>query len=841
VDSISEQIAANRAAGRDLTERVRTLAESGDTAGLRDLAEKVWRDHPAWCEYNELDRIYDRAFPVRGPGDLADILDTPWPTVRRTMQLLVLSAPHGCQRASRAPFVAEAVAAGDAALLRLLIVSPVGELPTEAAVRALDGLYALGVLDATVVEHALLADEDLGYAVLGRAPRGADPSASAAACADLVQGIIDELLWRLTGPGGLTAASRLPEALKPRGLRFVLRALAWPKAHPLAGRLGAAALTEAERAELSGYLRGRPKTEQLRAFRLRLPAGDADALLPALGLADAGPLLVLLKDLDSEERSLMGHRPVRRDRTVILTAVAQAGSDGARRLLTVLPSEVVAAALGWNRPEVLKRVKHGALQGIAAYGLLPLAEGETVLDRYLALREIAKQGAKFGPERRLSHAAAVEIALDHLAQVAGYPDAERLEWDCEARIAAEPPPVVRAGGYTAELRMDGAEPAITVIKEGKLLKSVPAAVRANPGYAGLREHQERLRGQARRMRTGLIEKLVAAGGTLQPRDLARLMDLPAGTALLPALLWQDRQGAIGLLGQVDVSGPVTAVHPVTLYERGLLAQWQREIVSRRIRQPVKQAFRELYLLTPAEREAGDVSRRFAGHVVDGKVAAQLLSGRGWSMHDEYAAYQAERPAGPELVAVLTCDFHGYFGLGEVITGEVRFLAGRAPVPLDRVPSAVFSEVMRDLDMVVSVAGTGEWRDGSATMAQSRAQLLAALIADLGLDRVTVDGTCAVVRGTRATYRVHLTSGSIHVEPGGYLCVVPTSFGGSAHGRLFLPFADEDRMTSVILSKVLLLNDDEHITDPTILAQLPRYQPVEPGALAPAQRLHPLWK
>jgi hypothetical protein len=81
-------------------------------------------------------------------------------------------------------------------------------------------------------------------------------------------------------------------------------------------------------------------------------------------------------------------------------------------------------------------------------------------------------------------------------------------------------------------------------------------------------------------------------------------------------------------------------------------------------------------------------------------------------------------------------------------------------------------------------------------------------------------TLAVVHGSRATYRLHLTSGSIHVEPGGYLCVVPASFGGAAHHQLFLPFADEDRMTSVILSKVLLLNDDEHIKDPTILAQLP---------------------
>jgi hypothetical protein len=77
-----------------------------------------------------------------------------------------------------------------------------------------------------------------------------------------------------------------------------------------------------------------------------------------------------------------------------------------------------------------------------------------------------------------------------------------------------------------------------------------------------------------------------------------------------------------------------------------------------------------------------------------------------------------------------------------------------------------------------------------------------------------------VRGSRAAYRVHLTSGSIHLEPGGYPCIVAASFGGTPRRRRFLPFADEDRMTSVILSKVLPLNDDEHITGPVILAQLP---------------------
>jgi hypothetical protein len=334
-----------------------------------------------------------------------------------------------------------------------------------------------------------------------------------------------------------------------------------------------------------------------------------------------------------------------------------------------------------------------------------------------------------------------------------------------------------------------------------------------------------------------VERLVATAGTLAPDELGRLLSLPAGAAMLPALLWRDQAGVIDLLDKVDTAAPVSAVHPVELYERRVLADWQAEIVRRRLRQPVKQAFRELYVLTPAEREAGDVSRRFAGQTVDGRVAGQLLSVRGWFTHGEYDDHQATRAVGDGLIAALSCDFHGYFGMGDVQVGEVRFLtdgrrdAGRygaptgsgtiggTPVPLVDIPPVVFSEVMRDLDLVVSVAGTDPQAYGSPAQAASRAQVLAALIAELGLAGVTVEGHSAVVRGTRATYRVHLTSGSIHVEPGGYLCVVPASFGATAHRRLFLPFADEDRMTSVILSKVLLLAEDEKVTDRSILAQL----------------------
>jgi Domain of unknown function (DUF4132) len=265
---------------------------------------------------------------------------------------------------------------------------------------------------------------------------------------------------------------------------------------------------------------------------------------------------------------------------------------------------------------------------------------------------------------------------------------------------------------------------------------------------------------------------------------------------------------------------VSAAHPWHLHEAGSLASWQAEIVRRRIRQPVKQAFRELYLLTPAERAAGAASMRFAGHTVEGRVAAQLLSSRGWSTLGEYDDQQATRMIGG-LVAGVTCELHAnYFAGGPVTIGAITFQRDGLPVGLTDVPPLALSEVMRDLDLAVSVAGHTSG-SSSEVSTVSRAELLRALVADLGLPRVNVEGHYAMVRGSRTRYRVHLGSGSIHVDPGGYLCVVPASFGQQAHRNLFLPFADADTMTSVILSKVLMLAEDEKITDPSILAQLER--------------------
>ena len=76
---------------------------------------------------------------------------------------------------------------------------------------------------------------------------------------------------------------------------------------------------------------------------------------------------------------------------------------------------------------------------------------------------------------------------------------------------------------------------------------------------------------------------------------------------------------------------------------------------------------------------------------------------------------------------------------------------------------------------------------------------------------------ALIKGDLGDYSVHLGSGTVHKQPGGFLCVVPVH---SQHrGRLFLPFADDDPRTAEVISKTILLARDKDIQDPSILSQI----------------------
>jgi hypothetical protein len=169
-------------------------------------------------------------------------------------------------------------------------------------------------------------------------------------------------------------------------------------------------------------------------------------------------------------------------------------------------------------------------------------------------------------------------------------------------------------------------------------------------------------------------------------------------------------------------------------------------------------------------------------------------------------------------------------------------AENQPLRLDAIPPLVLSEIMRDVDLFVGVASVGNnpaWQDGGPTgehrdywwsfsfgeltgTAETRRTLLSRLLSRLKIaDRCTLDGRFLRVRGDLRTYKIHLGSGNILMEPNDqYLCIVPGRSDPAIPQKIYLPF-DGDRTLAIILSKAFMLADDTKISDPTITSQIGR--------------------
>ncbi|GAA1364030.1 DUF4132 domain-containing protein [Catellatospora chokoriensis] len=787
-----------------LIHRARKAAAAADLDAMRTTAGHLLRqlagDTLVNADEQEMTRLYDEAFPLTDPTDPADVLDAPWPTSTRMQALSALLDERSFAEKQLDPLVDAALDAGDRRVLRAVALTPFGRIHDASWALLLDALQAAGELDDEIVAR-VVADEDL----LRDLVRPADPVASAAT-GDRFRPAWDEHMWQLVNAPDVNE-DRLLTRPRPRGLRFVLWALDYTGNWRVARHLGAAELTATERAHLIELLRDAPAARQEQAFTLRLGAGDAQALLPVLGLAGAERLLRLIQSGQAV------NRVVRNDRAAILTAAAEARDADLGRLLKLASNDVVAAALGLRRRPIMTRVGKDSPVGITAYGMLPLADGETVMDRWVALREVHRRGMELSVgDRRRQHEAAVNVALEHLAQVGGYADAAALDAAGEADWPTPVPPPLAVGPYTATVGFDGSEPAIVTVKGARVLKSTPTAVSADPGLAPLREQHELLRGHTTRLRT-MLHRLVTAGRPLPPAELARLRATPAGAALLPLLVWQDAAGRFGLLDDVDATGPVTAAHPAALAAAGLLGRWQSEAARRRLCQPVPQLFREWYAPTP--QEAAGEATRLSDRVIDGDAASRELAVRGWTVHDGAQPY-ASRTFGTRT-AVLHVAAAGYWGAGDVGFTRLEFRDGDRPVAADGVPAAVFSEAVRDLDQA-AWAGRRSVDDYRSGLARARAELLSAALGD-DTKRITRHGDTVVVDGARAVYRVHLGTEAVTVGTRRQPCDLPYVFGDTLHRALFPTVDGRDRATLRLLTRILLLAEDEKITDEWTLEKL----------------------
>ncbi|GAA0391655.1 hypothetical protein Acor_18280 [Acrocarpospora corrugata] len=397
---------------------------------------------------------------------------------------------------------------------------------------------------------------------------------------------------------------------------------------------------------------------------------------------------------------------------------------------------------------------------------------------------------------------------------------------------------------------------------GKIRKTIPKAVRE--------EHAELLaeiKATAKELKKALpaerfrIERALATERQWRWHEVCEFyLDHPITGQYGRSLIWEVLQGPSGLPVQVDgvweltdpaghriqprPETPVHIWHPIS-HTMDEVRTWRDHLIETGLRQPFKQAFREVYLLTPAEEETRDHSRRFTGHLLRYGQAKALLTERGWTGMSlghwgwEYGSDQADATKALPGGRTAHWDFHLDEGSAErdnvgtvsiCVSGHLRFTDDRgATIPLAQLDPLALSEALRDADLAVGVASTGLDPEGTGEYwqsygfgdlpetAQIRRDALTRLLPRLAIaDRCTLTDRFLHVRGDLRTYKIHLGSGNILMEPNdAYLCIVSRGSGD----QLFLPFEENGGMLSIILSKAFLLAADTAITDPSITRQL----------------------
>ena len=451
----------------------------------------------------------------------------------------------------------------------------------------------------------------------------------------------------------------------------------------------------------------------------------------------------------------------------------------------------------------------------------------------------------------------------------------------------------RAGDCEARLTIGREGASLIWSRQGKALKSAPANMKEEHAelLQDLNRSLKELDGQIAAQRSRLERQLISRGTCSFERWKPWYLDHPLVSHFATRLIWEFEEGgetrtAISWLGNlIDWAGHalepsmqarVRMWHPIRSDVQTILS-WRCWLEDHQVRQPFKQAHREVYLLTDAERETETYSNRFASHIIRQHQFASLCKERGWKFkvmgdwdsHNtpsldltQYNLQVRFNVESPEAEDDESTTAHGIYLV--ISTGRVEFvrleatqpdkvepgpfgltfpkkfrgLGQRAALRLEEIPALVFSEVMRDCDLFVGVTSIGSdpawnrdhpddphlpyWQQfafGDLTSAsEHRRVVLERLLPKLTIrDRYRLDGRFLVVRGDLHEYRIHIGSANVLMEPGSrYLCIVQGSADTAAN--LPLPF-EGDRILGLVLSKALLLVNDAKIKDPMIVRQL----------------------
>ncbi|MFN3428880.1 MAG: DUF4132 domain-containing protein [Candidatus Sericytochromatia bacterium] len=522
-------------------------------------------------------------------------------------------------------------------------------------------------------------------------------------------------------------------------------------------------------------------------------------------------------------------------------------------------SEAVATAAFWGAPDVaahgtpsqlgdwtwkLHKGGHQHLAGAAVTALGAIASGE---DAGLADEAIGQLQRLKGRIKHRTLAKSLNQALAAAATARGLGPEDLQDLVVEdAGLSLEGSRAWEAGAHDLYLFLsdDGeAELAVFERASGRALGAPPKAVREQH-FGVLSEAKaiqkviaDALATQKQRLELALESQRAWTGAAWQRVFVGH----PLMRHVARRLVWTLDEAPVGFTGDGFVAADGTAVpcpdaatvrlaHPAIL-EPEVLARWQHHVVSKRLVQPFKQVFREVYRPTADDLTIGRYSERFSGQVVRHRQLYALLRGRGWSGLAGIgpAGYQGTKTlAGHRLSAMIGFrQFRHYQDKQrrQVVLEQLEFYPDPIPewgpgadrrVGLAEVPAIAYSEVMRDLALVVGVAGLGPEQallggarplstgpfplEGGTAM---RVALVRELLPMLGLaERVTLDGPEARVAYGGQAFRLHLGTGEVHLESDGRRLDME---GLERHDSpLYMPHEGSDAATAAVIATLVWL-------------------------------------
>ena len=509
-------------------------------------------------------------------------------------------------------------------------------------------------------------------------------------------------------------------------------------------------------------------------------------------------------------------------------------SDGAKHSRARMFADAVNGKL--NLKEAEKKIEDKRNKDlVASYSLIPLLKDKQkdALHRYQFLQKFLKDSKKFGAQRRASEAKAVNISLENLSRNMGYSDVTRLIWNMETALINE------MKEYFVPKKLDDVDVYIKIDdlgqseiiyeKAGKELKSLPTKLKKDKYIEAIKEVHKNLKEQYRRSRK-MLEEAMEDGIEFYGYEIENLMTNPVIAPILKSLIFKmgndlgyymDKKLKSAKKKSVAVKDDslLKIAHCFDLFESGEWSAYQKDIFDRELKQPFKQVFRELYVKT-ADEKGRDKSLRYAGHQVQPAKTVALLKTRRWIIDGQEGLEKVYYKENIIAKIFALADWFSPADIEAPTLEEVQFFDRKTfkPILIDDVPDLIFTEVMRDLDLVVSVAHIGDVDpEASHSTIEMRKAIIEFNCKLFKLKNVTFTENHALIKDERAEYSIHLGSGLIHQKAGSAINVLPVH---SQHrGRVFLPFIDDDPKTAEIMAKVILFAQDDKIKDVFILEQI----------------------